>query len=63
MDSLRRTAMRRGVRGGNQRWLAVWVGIAGIQLLRRILAEKPVVETFELLPGQTIIVRDLGHRE
>jgi hypothetical protein len=57
---LRRTGMRKGVLGGNRRWLTIWAVVATGQLLRRLLKQKPVIERFELKPGQTITVTDLG---
>lgn len=57
---LRRTARRRGLRGGDSRWLSVWIALAGLGLVRRVVARKPVIEQFELRPGETIMVTDFG---
>jgi len=57
---LRRTAMRRGLRGGDSRWLSLWIALAGLGLVRRVASRRPVVEQFELRPGETIMVTDLG---
>ena len=55
--------MRKGVRGGNRVWFSIWVVIAGAQVVRKIVGIKPVIETFELKPGDTILIRDLGRPE
>ena len=60
ISMLRRTAFRRGVRGNNHRWLTVWITLASAQLVRKLVTAKPVVEQFELRPGETILIRDLG---
>jgi hypothetical protein len=52
--------MRKGVRGGNRVWFSIWVVIAGAQVVRKIVGIKPVIETFELKAGDTILIRDLG---
>jgi len=57
---VRRTALRRGVLGGDRRWMSVWVVLAGAQLVRRIASSREVVEQFELKPGETIVISDLG---
>jgi len=57
---LRRTAFRRGVRGNNHGWLTVWITLASAELVRKLVSAKPVVEQFELRPGDTILIRDLG---
>ncbi|HEY2812220.1 MAG TPA: hypothetical protein VGJ03_02025 [Acidimicrobiales bacterium] len=60
---VRRTAMRRGILGGDRRWLSIWVLFGGAHLVRRIVASKEVVERIELKPGQTVVITDLGRPE
>jgi hypothetical protein len=57
---LRRQALRRGVLGGDRRWMSVWVVLGGLTLVRRIASAREVVERFELKPGDTILITDLG---
>jgi hypothetical protein len=52
--------MRKGVLGGDRVWMTIWAVIVGAQLFRRLFGEKPVIERFELRPGETIMVTDLG---
>ncbi|GEM_PF-2290389 len=63
VNALRRAGMRKGVVGGDSRWLSIWLLIGGFQLLRRIAKPKPAVERIELRPGETIVVTDLGRPE
>jgi hypothetical protein len=60
INALRRAGVRNGVVGGNRRWLTIWAVVAMGQAMRRLLKAKPVVETFELKPGETITITDLG---
>jgi hypothetical protein len=57
---LRRTAARKGIRGGDRFWFSMWIGLAGLQVIRRVVRPKPVVERFELRPGETVLIADLG---
>jgi len=52
--------MRQGVIGGNRRWLGVWAVVVSVQLLHRVFKAKPTVVRYELKPGDTIVVTDLG---
>ena len=58
--ALRRRGMRQGVIGGNRRWLGVWAVVVSAQLLHRAFKPKPTVVRYELKPGDTIVVTDLG---
>ncbi len=60
LRKLRRTAFRRGIRGNSHPWLTVWVTLASAHLVRKLVTAKPAVEQFELRPGETILIRDLG---
>jgi len=60
---LRRTGLRKGVIGGDRLWMSVWVLVVGARLIRKLAAPKPVIEHFDLGPGQTIVVTDLGPAE
>lgn len=60
---LRRNGLRKGVVGGDRRWLSVWIVVVGAQLIRRIAASNDVVERFELKEGETIVVTDLGRSD
>jgi hypothetical protein len=57
---LRGQGLRKGVLGGNRRWLTIWVVVAAAQTVHKITKPKPVVERFELKPGETLVIRDLG---
>ena len=58
--ALRRRGMRQGVIGGNRRWLGIWAVVVTGQLLHRVFKTKPTVVRYELKPGDTILVTDLG---
>ena len=60
VSMLRRTAARKGVRGGDRFWLSIWLGLAGLQVVRKVVRPKPVIETLELKPGEAILITDLG---
>ena len=60
MRMLRRQAMRKGVQGGDHRWFSIWIVVAGAQLVHRVVGAKPVIERFEVRPGETIMITDLG---
>ena len=60
---LRSRGMRRGVIGGNRRWLTIWAVIATGQLAHKLFKAKPVVAKYQLKPGETITVTDLGVAE
>jgi hypothetical protein len=55
--------MRRGVLGGDHRWVTIWAVIAAAQVVHRLAKPKTVVERFELQPGETVVIRDLGQAE
>ena len=63
LPALRLRALRRGVFGGDNRWLAVWGLLASARVLKRLAAPKPVVERFVLRPGETLTITDLGSEE
>jgi hypothetical protein len=52
--------LRKGVIGGNRRWLAIWTVIAAWRIMSRVFGTKPVKERFELKEGQTLVITDLG---
>ena len=60
LPRLRQRALRQGVFGGNNRWLAVWGALATARLVKRFTQQKPVVERFVLGPGQSLLITDLG---
>lgn len=60
---LRSRGMRHGVIGGNRRWLGIWAIVMTGQLVHRLLKAKPVVAKYELKPGETITITDLGVSE
>ena len=60
---LRGRGMRRGVLGGNRRWFAIWAVVFSAQTVHKLMKPKPVVERFELKPGQTVVITDLGASE
>ena len=57
---LRSRGMRHGVVGGNRRWLTIWAVVVTGQMAHKLFKAKPVVTRFELKPGETITVTDLG---
>ena len=57
---LRSRGMNRGVLGGNRRWLTIWAVVMTGQLMHRLLKTRPAVVKYELKPGETITVTDLG---
>jgi len=60
---LRGQGLRKGVIGGNRRWLTIWVVVAMTQTMRKLVKSKPVVERFRLKPGETLVITDLGVSE
>jgi hypothetical protein len=57
MRFLFRRGLVKGVFGGSGPWLAVWVVIAGVRVLRRLLRDEPeIVYSGTLAPGQTVVV-------
>lgn len=55
---LRRTAMMRGVLGGDRRWFAVWSTLAVLRLVRRATSDRPeVVYRHQLDPGEAVLIR------
>ncbi len=63
LAALRLQGLRKGVIGGNRRWLTIWAVIMTGRVMHKLLKEKPVVERFTLEPGQTLVVTDLGVAE
>ena len=61
--TLRGQGMRKGVLGGDPRWLTIWVVVAAVQTTRKLLRPKPVVERIQLHPGETVMITDLGVSE
>jgi hypothetical protein len=60
---LRRNGMRKGVLGGDRRWLTIWAVVATGSVMRRLFKQKPVVERITLKPGETITITDLAVAE
>jgi hypothetical protein len=58
--TLRGRGLRKGVLGGNRRWLTVWAVIFAAQTVHKLTKPKPVVERFQLKPGETVLITDLG---
>jgi len=57
MRFLFRRGLLKGVLGGSRPWLAVWVVIAGVRVLRRLLHDEPeVVYSEKLEPGQALVI-------
>lgn len=63
IPALRLKALRRGVFGGDNKWLAVWGLLASARVLKRLATPKPVVERFVLRPGETLTITDLGSED
>jgi hypothetical protein len=61
--ALRIRGLRKGVIGGNRRWLTIWAAVAMGQTLHRLLKPKPTIERFRLKPGETVVITDLGMPE
>ena len=60
---LQQQGFRKGLLGGNRRWLTVWSVFAAWKVMGRLFGTRPVVERFELKPGQTVLITDLGAPE
>jgi hypothetical protein len=60
---LRGRGLRKGVLGGDRRWLSIWAVLVTAQTVHKLVKAKPVVERFELKPGETVVIADLGHPE
>jgi hypothetical protein len=58
--ALRGRGLRKGVLGGNRRWLTVWAVVFTAQTVHKLLKPKPVVERVKLRPGETLVITDLG---
>jgi hypothetical protein len=56
---LRRRGLERGVFGSSRAWMGVWAVLAAGRLLRRLTRTKPIVERFELKPGETVCIAHL----
>jgi hypothetical protein len=63
VGALRGRGLRNGVIGGNRRWLTIWAVIFTAQTVHKVMKSKPVVERFELKPGETVVITDLGVAE
>jgi hypothetical protein len=63
VGALRGRGLRRGVLGGDRRWLAIWVAVLTAQTMHKVMKPKAVVERFELKPGETVVITDLGEPE
>jgi hypothetical protein len=57
---LRGQGLRKGVIGGNRRWMTIWAVVTAGHFMHKLLKSKPVIERFELKPGETVVVTDLG---
>ena len=60
VGALRGRGLRQGVLGGNRRWLSIWAVVVAAQTVHKLMKAKPVVERFELKPGETVVITDLG---
>jgi hypothetical protein len=60
VGALRGKGLRQGVLGGNRRWLSIWAVIVTAQTVHKVMKPKPVVERFELKPGETVVITDFG---
>jgi hypothetical protein len=57
MSFLFRRGLSKGVLGGSRPWLAVWVVLVGLRVLRRVLRDEPeVVYSEKLEPGETLVI-------
>ena len=57
---VRSHAWRRGVFGGDHRWLALYGTIVTVGIIRRIANPKHEVQRIVLGRGQTIVIADTG---
>lgn len=57
LSQLARRGWRRGLLEGSRNWLIIGVSATALQLLRRVLTEKPVEATLELRRGDAIEIR------
>lgn len=57
---MRGRGLRKGVMGGNRRWLTIWVVVVAAQTVHKLTKPKPVVEKFALRPGETLVITDFG---
>ena len=60
---LKSRGLRNGVIGGNRRWLTIWAVVMTGQIVHRVFKTRPAVVKYELKPGETITVTDLGVSE
>jgi hypothetical protein len=52
-----RRGLRKGLLGGSRPWTVLWVVIAAVRILRRLLRDEPeVVYSEKLQPGQTLVI-------
>ena len=63
VNALRGQGLRKGVVGGNRRWLTIWVVVAAGQTMHKLLKAKPTIERIQLKPGESIVITDLGAAE
>jgi hypothetical protein len=59
---LRGQGLRKGVLGGNRRWLTIWAVVFTAQTAHKLLKPKPAVERFVLKPGETVLITDFGEQ-
>ena len=57
---LRGRGLRKGVLGGNRRWLAIWAVTFTAQMVHKLMKPKPAIERVTLKPGETLVIKDLG---
>ena len=63
VGGLRGRGLRKGVLGGDRRWLTIWAILTTAHTVHRLTKAKPVVERITLKPGETITITDLGAPE
>lgn len=56
---LAKTGMRKGVIDGSRGWLYLGLAASALRVVRWIIAESEVVETFEVKPGEAIEIRTI----
>jgi hypothetical protein len=59
--ALARTRMfRKGVLGGDRRWLALWAGVTVTRMVHRRINRPAPAERVTLKPGESLLVQDTG---
>lgn len=57
MKFLYRQAQLKGLFGGSRPWLYLWVGLAGLRLLRRVTKDEPeILYSEELRDGEALVL-------